>query len=278
MRPFIVFLTCIVLMVGSVMGVGYFSSCYQPPIKGSESGKADHSDKKDCTSLIGLFNRGVTETGTFIKDHHEEIIAVGTVFIAVFTIILGLFTVSLAASTDKLVRGGEDTSKRQLRAYVFLDGIDLRRFNDAAPNISPWRFRIAWKNTGSTRARRFVSKVSHDLIDLTNQPLETFAFQDEPDAQIFRGLIGSNQSVNPPPIPVLDLHLHSAGGDETALLIWGWAEYQDIFSNETVHRTEFGFRVVIEGNILSNHLIRFEPTEKHNAADEDCMKPPTPAA
>src|SRR6266478_2787335 len=209
LRPFIVFLMCIVLMVGSVMGVGYFSSCNQPPIKGSESGKADHSDKKDCSSSIGIFNGGISETGTFIHDHHEEIIAVGTVFIAVFTIVLGLFTVSLAASTDKLVRGGEDTSKRQLRAYVFLDGIDLRRFNDAAPNISPWRFRIAWKNTGSTRARRFVSKVSHDLIDLTNQPLEGFAFQDEPDAQIFRGLIGSNQSVNPPPIPVLDLHLHS---------------------------------------------------------------------
>jgi hypothetical protein len=190
-------------------------------------------------------------------------------FIAVLQLIAFIVQARRLGQTIDVMK---DTAQRQLRAYVFLDGIDLRRFNDAVPNISPWRFRIAWKNTGSTRARRFVSKVSHALIDLTNQPLERFAFQDERDAKIFRGLIGSNQSVNPPPIPVLDLHLHSAGDDETALLIWGWAEYQDIF-DETVHRTEFGFRVVIEGNILNNHLIRFEPTEKHNAADEDCMKP-----
>jgi hypothetical protein len=262
-------------MGAGVIGVGY-SSCNQPPIKGGESSETAHPNKKnDCASPYSIFEVGLNSGWVFVHDHHEEIIAVGTVFIAVFTIVLGLFTVSLAGSTDKLVKGADKTAERQLRAYVFLDGIDLRKFNDAVPNISPWRFRIAWKNAGNTRARGLISKVSHDVVDLTQQPLETFAFQDEPDAQMFRGLIGPSQSVNPTPIPVIDLHLHSAGDGETALLIWGWAEYQDVFS-ETVHRTEFGFRVLIEGNILSNHIVRFEPTEKHNAADEDCMHPPQP--
>jgi len=111
---------------------------------------------------------------------------------------------------------------------------------------------------------------------LSKQPLETFDFHDEPDAQTFHGLIGPNQSVNPPPIPVADIHLFGASDDDTALLIWGWAEYQDVFS-ATIHRTEFGFRVWIEGNILGKSLIRFESTQKHNAADEDCMKPPSSA-
>src|ERR1700758_908727 len=85
--------------------------------------------------------------------------------------------------------------------------------------------------------------------------------------QTFDGLVGLNQSVNPPPIPVADIHLFGASGDDTAFLIWRWAEYQDVFS-DTTHRTEFGFRVWIDGNIAGKSIIRFEPTEGHNAADE----------
>jgi hypothetical protein len=196
--------------------------------------------------------------------------------VTVFTALLFFATLALWLSTRALVRGAEDTAERQLRAYVFLDGINLRRFDIS--DKTQWNIQIAWKNTGGTRTRRFVAKVSHDLLDLSKQPLETFDFHDELDAQTFHGLIGPNQSVNPPPIPVADIHVFSAFGDDMALLIWGWAEYQDVFSDAT-HRTEFGFRVWIEGNILGKSLIRFEPTEKHNAADDDCMKPPmSPAA
>jgi hypothetical protein len=138
-----------------------------------------------------------------------------------------------------------------------------------------WNIQIAWKNTGGARTRRLVAKVSHDVLDLSQQPLETFDFHDEPNAQTFRGHIGPNQSVNPPPIPVADIHLVGASGDDTAFLIWGWAEYQDVFS-DTTHRTEFGFRMWIEGE-PGKSITRFEPTQIHNAADEDCMKPPTSA-
>jgi hypothetical protein len=139
-----------------------------------------------------------------------------------------------------------------------------------------WRIQIAWKNFGGTRTRRFIAKVNHAVLDLSKQPLDTFDFHDEANAQTFYSLIGPNQSVNPPLIPVCDIHL--VGDDDTALVIWGWAEYQDVF-NDTIHRTEFGFRLWIEGDImLGNRLMWFEPTEKHNAADEDCMKQPTSTA
>jgi hypothetical protein len=177
-----------------------------------------------------------------------------------------------AEATWDSVTLAKDTAERQLRAYVFLDTINLPRFNNSGPH----HIQIAWKNTGGTRTRRLIAKVSHAVLDLSKQPLDTFDFHDEPDAQTFYGLIGPNQSVNPPPIPVCDIHL--VGDEDLALLIWGWVEYQDVFST-TIRRTEFGFRVWIEGDImLGNRLIRFEPTEKHNAADEDCLKPPTSAA
>jgi hypothetical protein len=194
----------------------------------------------------------------------ERIIAIWTVVLGFATCILGIATWKLWRSTDDLVKGAEDTSQRQLRAYIFLDSIDLRRFDIDGK----WRILIAWKNTGATRARRFIARVSHRVLDLSQQSLESFDFQDETDAQTFRGLIGPNQSVNPPPIPVTSIHLF--GGDDMPLLIWGWAEYHDVFG-DILHRTEFGFRVRIEGDISGKSLIRFEPTERHNAADEDCI-------
>jgi hypothetical protein len=187
--------------------------------------------------------------------------------------LLFLATMALFWATWRLVTGAEKTAERQLRAYVFLDSINLRRF-DVPEN--QWKIQIAWKNTGRTRTRRLIAKVSHHVLELSKQPLETFDFHDEPDAQTFHGLIGPSQSVNPPPITIADIHLFGGCGDDTALLIWGWAEYQDVF-NDIIHRTEFGFRVWIEGDILGKCLIRFESTEKHNAADEDCMKTPPSA-
>lgn len=77
-----------------------------------------------------------------------------------------------------------------------------------------------------------------------------------------------------PPIRIEnDLWLTAALEGDTAFLIWGWAEYMEIFSN-IVRRTEFAFRVRAEGTAPSSAVIRFEATQQHNAADEDCMHPP----
>jgi hypothetical protein len=179
-----------------------------------------------------------------------------------------------AKATEDAVELSRQTAERQLRAYIFLDRIDLPGRNIPGTRDTQRKIKIAWKNSGGTRTRKFVAKVSHNVLDLTQQSLETFDFHDEPDAQTFRGLIGPNQSVNPPQIPVCDIHL--VGDTDTALFIWGWAEYQDVF-NDTIHRTEFAFRVWIDGDMSTNGVMWFEPTEKHNAADEDCMKPPTGA-
>jgi hypothetical protein len=222
--------------------------------------KAEHGEEEGTEFWPPVFGYRLKVTDTLV---------------AVFTALLFFATLALWLSTRALVRGAEDTAERQLRAYVFLDSIDLPRLNIHGTHTMQRRIKIAWKNFGGTRTRRFIARVSHDVLDLSTQPLETFDFHDEPNAQTFSGLIGPSQSVNPPLIPVCDVHL--VGDDDTALLIWGWAEYQDVF-NDTIHRTEFGFRVWIEGDISANCLIWFEPTEKHNAADEDCMKPPMSAA
>jgi hypothetical protein len=216
------------------------SSLNEPTLNASYSKQRAEAAKQYDAALSAALKRGFIRQGDFIHDFKDEIIAVGTVFIAAFTVILAFATGFLYVATRDLVNDAKDTSRRQLRAYVFLDQIDLPRFDIDDRR----RIMIAWKNTGATRTRRFVAKVSHASLDLTKHSIESFDFHDEPDAQTFHGLIGPNQSVNAPPIPIINDHLF--GGDNRALLIWGWAEYQDIFS-DAIRRTEFGFRVLVEG-------------------------------
>jgi hypothetical protein len=98
MKPFLIFLACIAALAVLIVAVGY-SAC-------------------DCSSLSTVFKIGWERSWDFVHERHEEVIAVGTVFIAIFTILLGIFTVILAGATQALVRGAERTERRQLRAYL----------------------------------------------------------------------------------------------------------------------------------------------------------------
>jgi hypothetical protein len=138
---------CVVALAGLMLFVGY-SSCDSSPVEHSESAQADGSNKDNCPTLYTAFKLGLSHTWGFVHEAHEEVIAVGTIFIATFTIILGLFTVNLAGATDRLVRGAENVAERQLRAYVHnVSGI----IRNVAAGQKTW-IRIEIKNYGKTPA------------------------------------------------------------------------------------------------------------------------------
>jgi hypothetical protein len=56
-------------------------------------------------------------------------------------------------------------------------------------------------------------------------------------------------------------------------LIWGWAEYDEVFSDAKRHRTEFAYLVVVSGSPASH--VGFSQYKLHNGVDEDCTKQPT---
>jgi hypothetical protein len=218
-----------------------------------------------------------TGTDTDRRDEASEYWSILGHRLKITDTLLVIFTFTLWWATRDLVIGAKDTTQRQLRAYVFLDKINLVPRKSPTSNNLQWNIDIAWKNFGGTRTRNLIAKVSDKVLDLSHQPVEGFNFQDEEGAEVFHGLIGPSQSVNQPPIQISDVQLGGGNGNDTALLIWGWAEYRDVFSS-TIRRTEFGFRVHVEGVLGRNSIIHFEPTEKHNAADEDCLRPIQSAA
>jgi hypothetical protein len=61
----------------------------------------------------------------FVERREKFITAASTIFIAAFTIILGVSTAFLYNATRNLVSGAEETAERQLRAYVFVENVEM---------------------------------------------------------------------------------------------------------------------------------------------------------
>ncbi len=118
LKALAIFLTCVVALAVFVWVVGVSSCNYPPKKKQSENAQTNQSTEYNCTSSYSTFKVGLYQSWSFVHGAHEEVVAVGTIFIAIFTIVLGLFTVSLAGSTQELVRETRQTGERQLRAYI----------------------------------------------------------------------------------------------------------------------------------------------------------------
>jgi hypothetical protein len=192
----------------------------------------------------------------------EAVTAAGTIALAFLTLILAAGTLFLWCATRRLVIGAEKTAEQQLRAYVHVSAINISRARSLSKN---WTIQASWNNFGDTPTRDFAACTNNEVINITD--IANFAFTDRPDAQKFFGLIGPSQSVNPPPIDFDNGALREASMESRAFLIWGHAEYHDVFRKTPMRKTEFGFRVMVKGNPESSAcLIWFEPTEKHNEA------------
>jgi len=119
LKALAIFLACVAALAFFVWVIGE-SSCHQPENQG-ETAQTNQPTKYDCTSPYSTFKVGLYQSWSVVHESHEEVVAVGTVFIAIFTVILGIFTVSLAGSTQELVRETSQTGERQLRAYISID-------------------------------------------------------------------------------------------------------------------------------------------------------------
>jgi hypothetical protein len=58
------------------------------------------------------------------------------------------------------------------------------------------------------------------------------------------------------------------------VLIWGWAEYDDVFNLSGRHRTEFAYQMIVTGTAMQS-VIGFSQYRRFNGVDEDCERKPT---
>jgi hypothetical protein len=230
-------LLCVLALAGLVLVVGY-SSCDGPPQEHGESAQADHPNQDVCSTPYATFKIGLSSAWSVVHEDHDEIIAVGTIFIAIFTIILGLFTVNLAGATDKLVKGAEKTAERQLRAYVNVANAK------AKPDGEFFVYSIEVKNFGQTPAYKVRLRY---MIELRDFPAtEPFVVPDHPQVSV---------AVLPPTVPIHDAfrptqilgtnQRQRLNNGTAAIYVYGLITYEDIF--EGARETEF--RYMIGGNV-----------------------------
>ena len=226
------------------------------------------------------------------------VLAIATVGLIIATLVLGVIGYLELRNNEKTIKASVDlaqsaitanqisvvNTEQQLRAYV--TALDVHTvFHRRPGSLNPYggeipgpahtyEFAVILKNGGQTPAinvrtnlnlRRFEGEVPNDF--------------DFPSFNLLGyGLIG----------PQLEWRTRyqsaSAGLIEDigpALLLWGWVEYDDIFTasgSTGRHRTEFCFRMDRKRLPVTNEFwMGFIPYEKFNAADFDCLRPIDPA-
>jgi hypothetical protein len=156
--------------------------------------------------------------------------------LVLFTALLFAATCLLWKATKGLVIGADKTSKRQLRAYVFLNGTRYTSHVDIPSGTIFWRIRVAWKNGGVTPTRLLHLNINSQL---RHTPLpDDFDFP-EASGHAVPMLLGPNASATGMPVDVRGADLIDVTNGLKFFYIWGSARYHDVFEGTAEHVTKF---------------------------------------
>lgn len=196
------------------------------------------------------------------KSTNEWMTARGTAALAVFTfgldvVTLGLaiFTYKLWKATSLLVIGADDTTRRQLRAYMCISSCTIQAF----PNEKRLLVSAAVKNCGPTPAYKV--RIGYNLEVL--HPSDTPDLLKSPKTKNVYGMAGPNMPID------WDKQLDTAQDTiqeirmgTKMIYLWGTVTYEDAFKK--TRTTQFNF--FCKGN-PGPFEWRMKPAESGNEGD-----------
>ena len=211
----------------------------------------------------------------FLDDHNGTVAAVATIAIA-------LFTWTLKRSTDKLWSAGEKQHSAINRAFVFLDGFNVELTNATDANTDaeylpeiykdrPWLFmsRLAvqprWRNSGNTPTREMTINVNTRGPEGIIPPEYTY----RNDSRAFFIAPGATEVGDIIEVPEARVQVDfglTQFGEPPPVLIWGRADYKDIF--DKTHFVEWSY--LLRMSAPNNKLcVGFIQLASHNRSDEN---------
>jgi hypothetical protein len=174
-------------------------------------------------------------------------------------------------------------AEQQLRAYVSALEVNLRlqrRANVIGAHqvingpVHTYSVSVVLKNGGQTPTRNLTINFSAQKF-IGAMP-EEFDFPDS--SFVGHGLIGPSSTLLTPEIG-FDAAEFERTDANFRWYVWGWAEYDDVFSGSSRHRTEFCFEVrPIRDQYTNEIYVGFPPYKRFNAADGDTLRPYDPIA
>lgn len=243
---------------------------------------AQHQESKEAN--VETFISVPTHVRIFIECEGGVLDANGVLITAIATIAIASFTWTLKQSTDRLWKSSEEGLHAIERAFVYIK----RMQTEAIPvhalsphSIHQWRILVTWGNSGKTPTRHLVNHASWEAFEGGIFP-ERFQFRDtwEKDAELVytTGFLGPNAEMDTSILTIDADKLAEIYADKKAICIWGWAEYDDVFTNTPRHRTEFCTVLDLAGNPrqIGQHKMTFRMHREFNGADDECYHAPKP--
>lgn len=160
------------------------------------------------------------------------------------------------------------------RAFVFVKNISAVVISDTSSGYSAphvWRITAVFENSGDTPAKKLLSCISWENFE--NEITDRFDFPDKSKPTYAfvgpKAIIHSNHIDIP--YDAIDRATNFSDLFHYHIYLWGWVEYNDVFNETKRHRTEFCYKIEMDRGAMS-----FRAHHKHNAADEECYRQPSP--
>ena len=201
-------------------------------------------------------------------------------FLLLATVFQGLWMLRAVRSSDRTASLVNEGLISAQRAYVSLREFQVALTkNPLNDEIQTCTIQPIWENTGTTPTRNGRGHVNWKYFDRSVPADFDFADFDELGNRILSYdsykplIVGPRATALSPIIGMEPAILRQVRDLQGKLLIWGWAEYDEVFSDAKRHRTEFAYLVVVSGSPASH--VGFSQFKLHNGVDEDCMNQPT---
>ncbi|HYY36314.1 MAG TPA: hypothetical protein VE801_01145 [Xanthobacteraceae bacterium] len=143
--------------------------------------------------------------------------------------------------------------------------------------VIAYRITAVFENTGTTVARRFTGTAN---IVMWKGPLpEDFKYPDRMEAIAPNAFVAPRLKI-PFPVDIAIQDLLDIMNKKMRGFIYGWVEYDDVFTSSARRRTEFCVEIEIIGNPLvmpskgAPAALGFAGYGKYNGIDEDCFYRP----
>ncbi|MGH6836735.1 MAG: hypothetical protein ACREC9_14620 [Methylocella sp.] len=177
----------------------------------------------------------------------EAVTAAGTIALAFLTLVLAVGTLFLWLATRRLVRESRKTAEQQLRAYVSIEGGQIRLYNAR----TQLRLTLPCKNFGQTPAYHLRSWTRMQLLERTANPFDRLGI-DNPEMML--GPTGEMELTGYAAIG--DENIAKIRRGESAIFVWGKINYIDAFDEPRY----FNFRC-INGIEVDQGVWAIEPHE-----------------
>lgn len=203
---------------------------------------------------------------SFLDKHNGGIIAL-------FTLALVFATLGLWDIGKRQLVHSRESSERQSRAYVFLESISFgNELAVSTKTINYIKPIVKWTNSGATPAKNVVACCNFVFSDVRQS--DNFKF---PDGLRENFEMGPNSSFASHSLNIPVGNVANADSDKCTLFIWGWIDYDDVFSTKR-RRTEFNREVKVSKAADGEPTYFFSPIAagKFNGSDETCTRNPGP--